>query len=90
MSIRETSVRSVICGCASIGLVIFRQLIEAWNQNQVLAKHGKNPHVKAQGRGFGMDVGKLQLPSRGPAPAPYGEPNRANTSQNLGSGPGKT
>ncbi len=70
--------------------MIFRQLIEAWNQHQVIAKHGKDPYRKPDGREFGMDVTKLKLPDRGNAPAPYGEPNRANTSQTLGSGPGKT
>jgi hypothetical protein len=70
--------------------VVFRQLIEAWNQHQVIAAQGKNPGAKPDGRDFGIDIAKLKLPERGMAPAPYGEPNRANTSQTLGSGAGKT
>jgi hypothetical protein len=69
--------------------VVFRQLIEAWNQHQVIAAQGKNLDAKPPGRDFGIDIAKLKLPERG-APSPYGEPNRANTSTTLGSGPGKT
>lgn len=70
--------------------MIFRQFIEAWNQHQVLAKQGKTSYPKPDGRDFGIDIAKLKLPERGMAPAPYGSTNRANTSQTLGSGPGKT
>ena len=68
--------------------MIFRQLIEAWNQHQVLAKLGKTSYAKPEGREFAMDVTKLKLPERG-APSPYGTANRANTSQTPGSGHGK-
>ena len=68
--------------------MVFREILEAWNQHQVIAAQGKNLDRKPEGREFGIDVAKLKLPERGAA-APYGAPSRGNTSTTLGSGPGK-
>ena len=67
--------------------MVFAQILEAWNQHQVIAAQGKDSSAKPEGRGFGIDITKLGLPARGQAPAPYGGVNRSNTSQGLGGSP---